>query len=88
LTLGSSSPASRGCGMLFTKLGSPASTRPVSTSAAVGVAAFAAPFRKCQRCKSDMGCPSVRMDGELQDHRTIFSGLDRSPVGIEDSADQ
>ena len=88
LTLGGASPANRGCGMLFTKLGSPASTRPVSTCAAVGAAAYAAPLRKCQSWKSDMGCPSVRRDGELQDHRTSFSGLDRSPVGIEDSADQ
>ena len=88
LTLGSSSPASRGSGMLFTKLGSPASNCPVSTSAAVGAAAYAAPLRKCQRWKSDMGCPSVRRDGELQDHRTISSGLDPGPVGIEDPADQ
>ena len=74
--------------MLFAKLGSPASTRPASTSAAVGAAAYAALLRKCQRRKSDMGCPSVRMDGELQDHRTISSGLDRGPVCIVDPADQ
>jgi hypothetical protein len=36
VTLGSSSPASRGSGMLFRKLASLASTRPASTSTAVG----------------------------------------------------
>jgi hypothetical protein len=74
--------------MLFTRLGSPASTRPVSTSAAVVAAAYAAPLRKCQCWKSGMVCSSMRMDGEPHDRRTISPGLNRGPVRIVDRVDQ